>query len=94
MTGTQTKERDTRLIDSIEHAEQVSLKAVRSFVESVDDAFPHMGGDDSSRRRIIDSAFKMTEELVGAANRLAQNVLDVTEKTLSNSDQKVTSTTK
>ena len=40
MTGIPAKEKDTRLIDSIEHAEQVSLKAVRSFVESVDNAFP------------------------------------------------------
>jgi hypothetical protein len=94
MTGTQTKERDTRFIDSIEHAEQVSLKAVRSFVDSVDEALPHLGGDDSPRRRIIDSAFKMTEELVGAANRLAQNILDVTEKTLNDADQKFTSSTK
>jgi len=36
----------------------------------------------------------MTEEVVGAANRLAQNILDVTEKTLSDSDQKFTSSTK
>ncbi|MGO9344083.1 MAG: hypothetical protein ACLP6E_16465 [Acidimicrobiales bacterium] len=90
MTGIQTKEKDSRLIDSIEHAEQVSLKAVRSFVESVDDAFPHLGGDDSPRRRIIGSAFKMTEELVGAANRLAQEVLDVTETTVRDSEKKST----
>lgn len=30
----------------------------------------------------------MTEELVGAANKLARNVLDMTEKALSESDQK------
>ena len=94
MAGTQTKECDTRLIDSIEDAEQLSLKSVRRFVESVDDTFPHLGGDDAPRRRIIDSAFKMTEELVGASNRLAQNVLELTEKTLSDSDREFTSSTK
>jgi hypothetical protein len=30
----------------------------------------------------------MTEQLVGASNRLAQNILDVTEKTLSEPDRK------
>ena len=93
MTVTHTKENDTHLIDSIEHAEQVSLKAVRTFVETVDERVPHLG-EDGPRHSIIDSAFKMTEELVGAANRLAQSVLDVTQKTLHESDQKFTSSTK
>ena len=86
MAPTQANEKSTtRLIDTIEHAEHASLEAVRTFLDTVDSAFPDVGKD-GPRRKIIDSAFKMTEQLVGAANRAAQSVLDVTEKALSESD--------
>jgi len=94
MTASQTKDGTTRLVDSIEHAEEASLEAVRNFLDSVDSAFPHLGGDEGPRRKIIDSAFKMTEQLVGAANQLARNILDVTQKTLSESDRKSASSAK
>jgi hypothetical protein len=77
----------TRLIDTIEDAERASLEAVRKFVDTVDGVFPALG-DDAPRRKIIDAAFRMTENLVGASNRLAQNVLDVTEKELSQAERK------
>ncbi|MGO9343567.1 MAG: hypothetical protein ACLP6E_13780 [Acidimicrobiales bacterium] len=86
MTPTQTKEDGTRLVDSIERAEHVSMEAVRRFLDNVNSVFPEPVGDGGPRRKIIDSAFKMTEELVGAANQLARNVLDVTAKTLRDSD--------
>jgi hypothetical protein len=86
-TPNQTKKNGSpRLIDTIEHAEHVSLEAVRNFLDTVDGAVPRLGGDDGPRRKIIDSAFKMTEQLVAASTRLAQNVLDVTEKALSKSE--------
>jgi hypothetical protein len=85
MTATPAKE--SRLIDKIEGAERMSLEAVRRFVDTVDGAFPDLGGDDGPRRKIIDSAFKMVEQLMGAANGLAQNILDVTEKNVSEPGQ-------
>jgi hypothetical protein len=89
MIATQTKEdSNIRIVDSIERAEEVSLEAVRNFLDSIDSVFPHLGGDEGPRRKIIDSAFKMTEQLVGAVNQLARNILDVTQKTLSESDKK------
>ena len=84
----------TRLIDTIEHAEHASLEAVRSFLDTVNGAFPHLGGDDGPRRKIIDSAFKMTEQLVSTSTGLAKNILDVTEKALSEGDEKSASSTK
>jgi len=84
----------TRLIDTIEHAEQAPLEAVRSFLDTVNGVFPHLGGDDGPRREIIDSAFKMTEQLVSTSTGLAKNILDVTEKVLSEADEKSTSSTK
>ena len=89
MSPNQTKKTGTpRLIDTIDHAQQVSLEAVRNFFDTVDGAGPRLGGDDGPCRKIIDSAFKMTEQLVAGSTGLAQNVLDVTEKALSESDQK------
>ena len=94
MASDQTQQGGTgRLIGTIEDAEKTSLEAVRKFVDTVNNAFPDLG-EDGPRRKIIDSAFKMTEQLVGASNRLAQNILDVTEKTLGDSDQKPGATSK
>ncbi len=94
MTPTRTKEDGTRLVDSIERAEHVSLESVRRFLDNVNSVFPEPASDGGPRRKIIDSAFKMTEELVGAANQLARNVLDVTEKALRESDDRSDASTK
>ena len=71
----------TRLIGTIEDAEQSTLEAVRKFLDTVDGVFPDVG-EDGPRRKVIDSAFKMVEQLVGASNKLAQNIVKVTEDAL------------
>ena len=82
MTAAQIKRTGTnRFVDSVEDAEHTSIEAVRKFVDTVDSVFPHLGGDDGPRRKIIDSAFKMTEQLV-------QNFLDVTRTALTESGRK------
>jgi hypothetical protein len=82
MTAAQTIERGTtRLVDTIEEAEHTSLEAVRKFVDTVDSVFPHLGGDDGPRRKIIDSAFRMAEQLT-------KDFLDVTRKALTESGRK------
>ena len=91
MTANESEQSDTTpLFDKIENLEQVSLEAVRKFLDIVDGVFPDLSKD-GPRRKIIDSAFKMTEQLVSTSTRLAQNILEVTEKALSESDQKSTS---
>ena len=95
MSPTQTKDSGTtRLIGTIEHAEHVSLEAVRNFLDTVDGVFPRLGSDEGPRRKIIDSAFKMTEQLVGRRREVAQNVLEVAEKALAESEQKAGSSRK
>jgi len=59
---------------------------VRTFLDTVDSVIPHRGGDDGPRRKIIDSAFRMTEQLV-------QSFLDVTRKALNESGRKSASRT-
>jgi len=84
MSSTEQKARDDgaiRIIDSVEDAEHSALEAVRKFLDTVDGVFPD-AGEDGPRRKIIDSAFKMTEQLVGASNQLARRVVAVTEDAL------------
>ena len=38
---------------------------MRRFLDTVNNAFPDVGPDGGARQRIIDSAFRMTDELVG-----------------------------
>jgi hypothetical protein len=59
---------------------------VRKFVDTVDGAFPDLD-EDGPRRKIIDSAFKMVEQLVGASNELAQNIVDVAGNVLETADR-------
>ena len=84
MTATKQDTRDdglNRIIDSLQDAEQSALEAVRKFVDTVDGAFPDVG-EGGSRRKILDAAFKMTEQLVGASNQLAHRIVTVTENAL------------
>lgn len=95
MTATKAADDSPRLIDAIERAETTSLEAVRKFLDTVNDSFPDLGeGEDGPRRRIIDAAFTMTENLIAASNRVAQNILDITEKTLGEADKDAKPSTK
>lgn len=92
MTQTQPdQDGTTRVIETIENAEKVSLEAVRKFLDTVNGAFPEVG-EDGPRRKIIDSAFEMTEKLVDNWTGVAKNILAATEKELKESDRKSTST--
>ena len=91
MTATKVDTRDdnaNRIIESLRDAEQSALEAVRKFVDTVDDAFPDLGEGGGPRRTIIDAAFKMTEQLVGASNQLAQRIVTVTENALDDLDKR------
>lgn len=69
------------LIEGLQENEQNALDAVKRFVDTVNDAFPDIN-EDGPRKKIIEAAFQMTGQVVEASNRLAINVLDVTESTL------------
>lgn len=66
---------------------------MRKFVDTVDSVFPDVTAD-GPRRTIIDSAFKMVEQLIGASNRLAQNIVTVTESALGDLDSTIPSSEK
>jgi hypothetical protein len=60
-------------------AEKNSLDAMKEFIETVNRALPDVGNDGASRQKIIDAAFKMTEQLVNASNDLANRVVKVSQ---------------
>jgi hypothetical protein len=70
-----------RIIKSVRDAEEYALEAVRKFVDTVDSVFPDTS-EDGPRRKIIDSAFKMTQELVGTSTQLAEKIVSATNDTL------------
>jgi len=79
MTAAQAEQqRNARLIETIDHAEQATLEAVRKCLDSIDDAFPHLR-EDKTRRKAIDSTFEMIEQLVITATGLAKNVVVITQ---------------
>lgn len=71
------------VIDAIESGELAGLEAVRRFVDSVDEALPAPDGVPSpDREKIIDSAFKMVEQLLSVSNDFARNITKATEDIL------------
>jgi len=66
-----------RIIESGRDAEEFALEAVRKFLDTVDGIFPD-AGQDGPRRKVIDSAFKMTEQLVSTWTQAAEKIVKVT----------------
>jgi hypothetical protein len=64
----------SKIIESAREAEESALEAVRKFLDTVDSVFPDVGWD-RPRRKVIDSAFEMTEQLVGSWNQVTEKVL-------------------
>jgi len=68
-----------RLIESFHDAGNTALESVRKFLDTVNSVFPDVSADDGPRKKIIDSAFKMTEQLVGSSTELAERIVKVTQ---------------
>jgi len=71
---------------SIGRLEQSTLEAVRNFVDTLNGMFPDVR-DDDRRRKVIDSAFNMVEQLVGTSNDFARNIVTATEHALDEFDK-------
>ena len=76
-----------RIIESLQDEEDSALEAVRKFLDTVNGVFPDVGAEGAPRKKIIDSAFKMTEQLVGASNQLAQRIVKVSQNALGGSEK-------
>ena len=81
MTSTEEPDMVERIIESGREAEEFALEAVRKFVDTVNGIFPDVS-EDGPRRKIIDSAFKMTEQLVGTWTQAVEKIVKVTGEAL------------
>ncbi len=81
MTSTEQGDIVERIIESGRDAEEFALEAVRKFVDTVNGIFPDVS-EDGPRRKIIDSAFKMTEQLVGTWTQVAEKIVKATGEAL------------
>jgi len=77
-----------RIIESVQDAENTALEAVRKFLDTVNGVFPDVVADSGPRKKIIDSAFKMTEQLVGTTSQLAHRVVSVGQSALAESEKR------
>ncbi len=66
-----------RIIESGREAEEFALEAVRKFLDTVDGIFPDVS-EDGPRRKIIDSAFRMTEQLARTWTQAAEKIVKAT----------------
>ncbi len=87
MTNTETGSGSSdRVIESLHDAGNTALEAVRKFLDTVNGVFPDVSAD-GPRQKIIDSAFKMTEELVGTSTQLAQKIVEASRGALAEADK-------
>lgn len=83
-TETEAGSPATEIIDALQEGEHAAVNAVQQFVEAVDEALPRVDGpEDGGRRRIIDSAFRMVDELVTSSNDFARSIIETSERSAS-----------
>jgi hypothetical protein len=88
MTSTETGSGSAdRIIESLHDAGNSALESVRRFLDIVNGVFPDVRADNGPRQQIIDSAFKMTEELVGASTQLAERVVKASQDALGEAEK-------
>lgn len=89
MTSTETGTGSAdRIIESFHDAGNTALESVRKFLDTVNGVFPDVSADNGPRQKIIDAAFKMTEQLVGSSTQLAEKIVKASQDVLSEADKK------
>ncbi len=84
------------IIETVDDEEQAAFDAIRSFVESVDDALPGGGkkGDPSRRVEIVEAGLKMIERLLGVSNDVARRLTESVSEALPEIERNVKATAK
>lgn len=89
MTNTEARSQDAdRIIESFQDAGNSALESVRKFLDTVNGVFSDVSADDGPRKKIIDSAFKMTEQLVGTSTQLAERIVKASQAAVGESEKK------
>ena len=77
VTYTDAADRTNEIIESVRTTAEPALEAVRKFIDNVNGVFPDLS-EDGPRRKIIDSAFHMAEQLVSLSTGFAEKVVNAT----------------
>jgi hypothetical protein len=64
-----------QVLEQIRDAQEGAIKAVRGFMESIDEALPPRGDTPSRRQEVIDSALEMSSKLVRVQSDFLTNVV-------------------
>ena len=76
-----------RLIEPFRDAGSTELESVRKLLDTVNGANPDVGADNGPRQKVIDAAFKMTEQIVGSSTQLAEKIVKVTQDVVTELDK-------
>ena len=71
------------VLESVEDAQRAAIKAVRKFVDTVDEAIPALGDRPSRRGTVIDAAMDMADKLVTTQYEFLRSVVRSADRTLS-----------
>lgn len=74
------------VLESVEDAQRAAIKAVRKFVDTVDDVIPALGDRPSRRETVIDAAMDMADKLVTTQYEFLRSVVRSADRTLSKPD--------
>lgn len=71
------------VLESVEDAQRAAIKAVRKFVDTVDEVIPALGDRPSRRETVIDAAMDMADKLVTTQYEFLRSVVRSADRTLS-----------
>ena len=70
------------VLKSVEASQLAAIKAVRKFVDTVDEALPKIGQRPSTRETVIDAALQMADRLVATQYDFLRNVVRTADRSL------------
>ncbi len=77
-----TADLSEEVLKSVEAGQVAALKAVRQFVDTVDEALPAIGGHPSRRETVIDAALEMADRLVTTQYDFLRSVVRSADRSL------------
>jgi hypothetical protein len=83
-----TADLSEEVLKSVEGGQLAALKAVRKFLDTVDDVLPAIGDHPSRREAVIDAALEMADRLVTTQYDFLRNVVRSADRSLSKSGAK------
>ena len=81
-----TADLSEEVLRSVEAGQLAAIKAVRNFVDTVDEVLPAIGDRPSRRETVIDAALEMADRLVTTQYDFLRNVVRTADRSMSKPD--------